>query len=246
MNYPAASVTPLAHIRVVLHRPSHPGNIGSAARAMKTMGLTRLVLVEPRRMPDDEARALAAGAADVLDAARVCASLREALEGAVLAMAFSARTRQLSHAPLDVREAALEAARVARSDEVALVFGNETAGLANSDVLACNRLVHIPSEPGHNSLNLAAAVQVAAYEVRVAATGSGVEPKAIPLATVEDLEQLYEHMERSLRFTGFLDPGKPKRLMERLRRLFARARLEREEVNILRGMLSAWDESRKS
>jgi tRNA/rRNA methyltransferase len=241
MNSPAASVSALARIRVVLHRPSHPGNIGSAARAMKTMGLTRLVLVAPRRMPDDEARALAAGAADVLERALVCATLEEALEGAVLAMAFSARTRQLSHAPLGVREAALEAAAVAQ--EVALVFGNETAGLANSDVLLCNRLVHIPGERSHNSLNLAAAVQVAAYEIRMAAVGAAMPVKPVELASLEDLEQLVQHLERSLRATGFLDPGKPKRLMERLRRLFARARLEREEVNILRGMINAWDES---
>ncbi len=242
MNSQAANA--LERIRVVLDHPSHPGNIGSAARAMKTMGLTRLVLVAPRRMPDEEAKALATGAVDVLEAARVFGSLREALQGTVLALAFSARRRQLSHAPLGIREAAIEAARTAGRDEVALVFGNEKAGLSNNDVLLCNRLVHIPSDPGYNSLNLAAAVQVAAYEIRMAMLQSELPAGSCEPATLDDLEQLYAHLERSLKATGFLDPGKPKRLMERLRRLFARAGLEREEVAILRGMLTAFDQTR--
>ncbi len=242
MNPQAANA--LARVRVVLDHPSHPGNIGSAARAMKTMGLTRLVLVAPRRMPDEEAQALATGAIDVLEGARVCASLREALEGTVLALGFSARRRQLSHAQLGVREASLEAARAAASAEVALVFGNEQAGLSNSDVLLCNRLVHIPSDLDYSSLNLAAAVQVAAYEMRMALGQRKLHTGAGEPATLDDLEQLYEHLEESLRATGFLDPGKPKRLMERLRRLFARAGLEREEVAILRGMLNAYDQAR--
>ena len=208
---------------------------------MKTMGLTRLVLVAPRRMPDDESRALAAGAIDVLENARYCDSLREALDDAALAFAFSARPRQLSHLPLDVRAAAAQAVQSAQDEEVALVFGNETAGLENSDVLLCNRLVHIPTA-GHASLNLAAAVQVAAYEVRRAAVGGEASPRGSVPADVEEVERFYDHLERSLRLTGFLDPGKPKRLMERLRRLFARSQLEREEVNILRGMLSAFEE----
>ena len=239
----------LEHIRVVLHRPSHPGNIGSAARAMKTMGLTRLVLVAPRRMPDESARALAAGGLDVLERAAFCESLREALAGASIAFAFSARARELSHGGIDPRTAAAEAIEVAQREEVALVFGNETAGLSNADVLICNRLVHIPSDERHGSLNLAAAVQVAAYELRTAALAAERAPGHIDaaretkLAEIEELERFYDHLDASLRRTGFLDPGKPKRLMERLRRLFGRARLEREEVNILRGMLSAWDEA---
>jgi len=238
----------LERIRIVLHRPSHPGNIGSAARAMKTMGLTRLVLVAPRRRPDESARALAAGGLDVLERATFCDSLRDALAGASIAFAFSARTRDLSHDGIDPRTAAFEAIELAQSEEVAVVFGNETAGLSNADVLMCNRLVHIPSDEHHGSLNLAAAVQVAAYELRMAALaaepvhGDTDRRGALRLADIEELERLYGHLEASLGRTGFLDPGKPKRLMERLRRLFGRARLEREEVNILRGMLSAWDE----
>ena len=239
----------LERIRIVLHRPSHPGNIGSAARAMKTMGLTRLVLVSPRRVPDESARALAVAGVDVLERATYCESLREALAGASVAFAFSARTRELSHGGLHPRAAAAEALQAAQRDEVALVFGNETAGLSNADVLMCNRLVHIPSDERHGSLNLAAAVQVAAYELRLAALAAQPAPaqsdgtQDMSLADIEELERFYGHLEASLRRTGFLDPGKPKRLMERLRRLFGRARLEREEVNILRGMLSAWDEA---
>ncbi|MCC6474212.1 MAG: RNA methyltransferase [Burkholderiales bacterium] len=234
-------------VQVVLHRPSHPGNMGAAARAMKAMGLTRLTLVAPRRPPDREARALAAGAGDVLACARLCASLDEALLGTSLAIAFSARSRELSYRPIDVRAACVEASSVARGAQVALVFGNETAGLTNADVLKCHRLAQIPSDPVHGSLNLAAAVQIAAYELRIAAFACSaenppVEAQAPGLATAGELERLYAHLESSLRETGFLDSGKPKRLMERLRRLFGRAGLEGAEVNILRGMLSAWDE----
>ena len=233
-------------IRVVLHRPSHPGNIGAAARAMKTMGLSRLVLVEPRRFPDHDADALAVNAADLLAQAKVCASLPQALEGVVLAVAFSARGRDLSHAPLAVRAAAAEAVALAASDEVALVFGNETAGLANEDVLLCNRLAHIPTVSDFSSLNLAAAVQIVAYEVFLAASVESLAAERklagrAELASIEQVEHFYAHLESSLGQTDFLEPGKPKRMMERMRRLFGRAGLQREEVNILRGMLTAWD-----
>jgi len=238
----AVSAQILSQLRVVLHRPSHPGNIGAAARALKTMGLARLVLVSPRHFPHAQADALAAGALDVLRTARVCASLDEALSDAVLAIAYSARPRELSHSALDARAAAAEAAQAARHGEVALVFGNETAGLANEDVLKCNRLAYISTDPHYSSLNIAAAVQVAAYEVRMAVLAPGRLEPAGNLAPIEEVERLYDHLEQSLRATGFLDPGKPKRLMERLRRLFGRSGLEREEVNILRGMLGAWDE----
>jgi tRNA/rRNA methyltransferase len=239
----------LDRVRVVLHRTSHPGNIGAAARAMKTMGLSRLVLVSPKRFPDGEADTLSVGAQDILQAARVCDSLDEALSGAAVAIAFSARSRDLSHPPLDPRAAAAEAIATARQNEVALVFGNETAGLANEDVLRCNRLAHIPADPRYSSLNLAAAVQVITYEVRMAALAgeaSGASPqRSADLAPIDEVERFYAHLETSLGATGFLDPGKPKRLMERLRRLFGRAGLEREEINILRGMLSAWDDPRR-
>jgi tRNA/rRNA methyltransferase len=236
---------PLSRIRVVLVEPAHPGNIGAAARALKTMGLSRLVLVRPKSFPHREARALASKALEVLDGARVCATLEEALAGTALSVAMSARGRDLSHPMLDARAAAGEVAGCARDAEAAIVFGHETAGLSNEDVLKCSRLACIPADPGYSSLNLAQAVQVMAYEVRRAALDPAAArpPERSPdYATHEEIESFYAHLEASIVGSGFLDPNNPRRLMERLRRMFGRARLEREEVNILRGLLSAWDE----
>lgn len=240
---------PLDRVRIVLASPSHPGNIGAAARALKVMGLRRLVLVRPERFPDREADARAAHARDLLARAHVCASLEEALSGAALAYALTARPRDLSHAPLDPRSACAEAVAAASGDraEIAFVFGNETLGLSNEEVLACNRLVHIPSDPEHGSLNLAAAVQVMCWELRMAAF-SGRPPaaraarEAGALASLDEIEGLFRHWEQSVYRSGFLDPAEPKRLMGRIRRLFGRTGLERQEVAILRGMLRAWDE----
>ena len=232
---------PLSRIRVVLSRPSHPGNIGAAARAMKTMGLARLHLVRPKSFPHADARAMASGALDVLHSARVCATLDEALTGTSFSVALSARERELSHPPLDAREAAKELVRAARRDEVALVFGNETVGLSNKEVMRCSRIARIPADPGYASLNLGQAVQVMAYEVRMAALVPGAMPPKIEPATHEEIENFYAHLERSLYASGFLHPRYPRRLMDRLRRLFAKARLEKVEVNILRGMLTLWD-----
>jgi tRNA/rRNA methyltransferase len=235
----------LSRIRMVLVEPSHPGNVGAAARALKTMGLSRLVLVRPGSFPHREARAMAVGALDVLEAARACATLDEALAGTVLSVALSARSRDLSHPVLDARAAAAEIARCADSGEAAIVFGNETAGLSNEEVLRCARLACIPASPEYSSLNLAQAVQVMAYEVRMAVMEAGRPGEdGAEYARHEDIENFYAHLERSATASGFLDPHAPRRLMERLRRLFGRARLEKEEVSILRGMLAAWDEPR--
>jgi tRNA/rRNA methyltransferase len=239
-------VETLARIRVVLVQTSHPGNIGAAARAMKTMGLSRLVLVRPRHFPDPEATALATGAQDLLERAVVCDTLDQALGGAVFSVALSARERVLSYPALDARAAAAQVVRYTAQADTALVFGHETAGLSNDEVLKCSALAHIPANPDYSSLNLAQAVQVMAYETRLAATGP--IPAAAPeeeLARHEDVEHFFEHLEASIVGSGFLDPFAPRRLMERLRRLFGRARLEKEEVNILRGMLAAWDERGK-
>ena len=248
----------LSRIRVVLVRPSHPGNIGAAARAMQTMGLSKLVLVDPQRFPDPEAMAMAANATAVLDDAEVCTVLDDALRGTVLQVAFSARSRALSHTPLTPREAAgvlldtLAAmpAAAAEPADVAVVFGNETYGLSNEEVMRCNRLASIPTDPDSTSLNLAASVQVACYELRMAALErdgrQGVVRAAaaegIELARHEDVERFLAHLEASLYKSGFLQEGNPRRLLERMRRLFSRAGLQVEEVNILRGMLTLWDE----
>ena len=233
----------LARVRIVLVRTTHPGNIGAAARAMKTMGLARLALVDPRRFPDPQAEAMATGADDVLAAAHVCATLDEALAGTTLAIALTARRRELSHLALDAREAAgLAAAESAQGGEVALVFGTEISGLANDEVIKCQRVAHIATSPTYSSLNLAAAVQVMAYELHVAASGPAVpDNQRFDAATFEDIESFYAHLERNAVASGFLEPANPGRLMERLRRLFGRTRLEREELNLLRGILTAWD-----
>jgi tRNA/rRNA methyltransferase len=232
----------LDRVRVVLARPSHPGNIGAAARAMKTMGIADLRLVAPRRAPGEEARALAAGAADVLDRARTCERLEEALAGSVLAAGFSARARDLSHPLHALRAAAPEILAAAAEGPVALVFGNETSGLSNEEMGHCGLQVSIPANPGCASLNLAAAVQVACYEL-----ASTARTFALPhageheSATSEDVEALVEHWRSAMVEGGYLDPAQPGRLMERLRRLLARAGLERSEVKFLRGMLAAFE-----
>ena len=230
----------LSGIRVVLVRTSHPGNIGSAARAMKAMGLASLVLVAPQRFPDPQADALATGAADLLGHARVVATIGEAIEDCAVAYALSARVREWGPAQLGVREAAAAALADAARGPVAFVFGNEAAGLSNEELLACQVHVRIPTDPVWSSLNLAQAVQIVAYELRVADTGGALSaPRAEPPATVADLEGLYAHLERASLASGFLDPASPGRLRERWRRLFARARPEREEINIMRGLLKA-------
>ncbi|HEY9381352.1 MAG TPA: RNA methyltransferase [Burkholderiales bacterium] len=236
----------LAHVRVVLSHTTHPGNIGAAARAMKTMGLTRLYLINPKHFPDPQADAMASGAGDVLANAQVCTSLDEALAGTQLAIAVTARRRDLSHIASDARDAAQLLVAEATVHETALVFGTEMSGLSNEEVLKCQRLAHIPAHPGYSSLNLAAAVQVCAYEVRMAALGAPVIDNArFEPAAFEDIERFYAHLQHSLTDSGFLDPANPKRLMERLRRLYGRARLEKEEVNILRGILTAWDQNHR-
>lgn len=236
----------LGRIRIVLSHPTHPGNIGAAARAMKTMGLSRLVLVNPHRFPDPQATAMAAGADDVLNSARVCASLDEALQGTRLALAVTARKRDLSHPAADARDAAVLLLDEAVEGEIAIVFGTEMSGLSNEEVLKCQRLAHIDANPEYSSLNLAAAVQVMAYELRRAATGGiRIGADRYEAAVFEDIEGFYAHLEQRLVVSGFLDPSEPKRLMDRLRRLFGRARLEKEEVNILRGILTAWEKPKR-
>lgn len=229
----------LDNIRIVLSHTSHPGNIGAAARAMKTMGLSRLHLVNPKRFPDAAAEAMASGATDVLADAVVCASLDEALQGAVLVVGLTARKRDLSHAMLTLREAAPQILARAGEAPVALVFGTEMSGLSNAELEKCQMLITIPVNPEYGSLNLAAAVQVVGYELRCCAVPASQTTNGFPLATFEEVNRFYEHLERTLIEIDFLDPKHPKRLMTRLRRLFARAALEKEEVNILRGVLKA-------
>jgi tRNA/rRNA methyltransferase len=236
MNKPSA----LGRIRIVLSHTTHPGNIGAAARAMKTMGLSRLVLVRPERFPHADADTLATGATDLLESAVVCDSLDEALEGTVLAIACTARHRDLAHEVVDCREACRRLVAEAAGVEVALVFGTERAGLTTDEVSRCQSIAVIPTNWEYSSLNLAQAVQVFAYELRMSAVGEQVYSQhPSDLATHDEAEGFYRQLEDTFYSTGFLDPKEPKRLMQRMRRMFARARIEKKEVNILRGFLSA-------
>lgn len=233
----------LSRIRIVLVRTRHPGNIGAAARAMLTMGLARLVLVAPARFPDPEAVALAAGADIVLDAAHVVATLDEALAGCALAIGLSARPREFAGRVLALRDAAREAVAHTATGDVALVFGTEMSGLSNDELARCGVAATIPANDEFASLNVAAAVQVAAYELRVTSGAGDVwSAPRFPAATHDEIESLHAHARKTLTALRFLKPDNPRRLLPRLRRLFGRAQLEREEVNILRGILARVDE----
>jgi TrmH family RNA methyltransferase len=231
-------------IRIVLVRPAHPGNIGSAARAMKTMGLTELWLVAPERFPASEAIALAAGAEDVLASARVVAELAPAVAECGLIVGTTARARHLSWRVVEPREAALEIAAAAATSEVAILFGAERSGLENDELRQCHTLLTIPTGTAYTSLNLAMAVQVVAYEVQLALrdrAGADVPGSSalVPLASANDMEKFYEQLEQVLGEINFRDRTGSGYLMARLRRLFNRTVLDQNEINILRGFLTS-------
>ncbi|WP_373975459.1 RNA methyltransferase [Chitinibacter sp. SCUT-21] len=243
----------LSKIRVVLSHTSHPGNIGSTARAMKTMGLTDLYLINPKEFPSEVATALASSADDILQNAKVVSSMAEALEGTTMQVALTARRRELSQplqTPRQIAPEIITTARKAAAEQisnVALVFGAETSGLTIDELSMCSDRVTIPTNPNYSSLNLSQAVQVLTYELRTSCFETDwVDVQHLQedrdLATHESLEKLFEHMEEVLLKIGFLRPHAPKRLMPRLRRLYVRAELEREEVDILRGILKATTE----
>jgi TrmH family RNA methyltransferase len=225
-------------VRIVLCRPQHPGNIGSAARAMKTMGLTDLRLVRPERYPAPESQWMATNAQDVLSKSVLHENLKDAVSDCVAAFALSARPREWSTQVLDARAAAARATELA--GPVAFVFGNEQAGLTNEEMLACQYLVHIPANPEFSSLNLAQAVQVVCYELFLISRREKKQARMEMRATVADLEGLYGHLEQAAVQSEFFDPNSGSKLRTRWRRLFSRVPdLEREEVNILRGLLNA-------
>jgi tRNA/rRNA methyltransferase len=242
MNLPQTSTSLFDRLRFVLVETSHPGNIGAVARAMKTMGFSQLILVNPR-FPDatvqEEAIAFASGAQDILTNARIVGSIDAALDGCNFAAALTARLREFSPPLATPRSLA---AQLAVDDRLnaALVFGNERYGLPNDAVEKCNVLINIPANPDYSSLNLAQAVQVLAYECRLAACGDALPTTAIGFqgdaAGVAQIDGMYTHLEQALVAIDFLDPDNPKKLMPRLKRLFSRTQLETEEVNILRGI----------
>ena len=237
----AVNGSALHRLRIVLVEPTHPGNIGATARAMKAMGLDRLCLVAPARFPSAEATARAAGADDVLHEARVVDFVDEALTGCGLVLGTTARTRRIEWPVIDVREGARRAVAQAAETPVAVLFGRERSGLTNAEIDRCHALIRIPATARFSSLNVAAAVQIVAYEMRLAACGASVVPAdpESPSATADELEGFYRHLEATLVRIGYLDPAAPKLLMRRLRRLFSRAGPDRAEINILRGILTA-------
>lgn len=239
------------HQRFVLVQPSHPGNVGAAARAIKTMGFARLFLVNPEQRAihlDPLALAMASGADDVLKQALIVDSIEQALTGTTLAIALSARPREFGP-PTDTPRMAAEYMATFNHDannEVAWIFGNERYGLPNHIVECCQRLVHIPANPEYSSLNLAQAIQLIAYEARIALQAINTQAdhllkKTDPInrASNQDIEAMFTHLEQALVALRFLNPEQPKKLMPRLRQLFARSHLEVEEVNILRGIAKA-------
>jgi TrmH family RNA methyltransferase len=235
-------VIPLASkIRIVLVGTTHPGNIGATARAMKTMGLSQLYLVRPKQFPCAEATARASGADDLLARARVSAHLDHALADCTLVCGASARSRTIAWPALEARACAAAVVSEALQGSVAVVFGPEHSGLSNEDLERCHYLVQIPTDPDYRSLNLAAAVQLVCYEIFLAARGETppTDAGASLYATADEMERFYHELERALTSSGFLDPSNPRKLMRRLRRLFNRARPDKQEYNILRGMLRA-------
>ena len=231
-------------IRIVLVGTSHPVNIGSAARAMKTMGLESLWLVAPERFPAPEATMLAAGADDVLQQARIVPDVQSAIADCGLVVGTTSRGRHLPWRVVEPREAALEIAAVAPSSAVAILFGNERTGLENEHVQQCHTLLTIPTGTAYTSLNLAMAVQVVAYEVCLAVrdradTGPVRGEEPVPLASAADMEKFYQQLEQVLNEIDFRDRTNSGHLMARLRRLFQRTILDQNEMNILRGILTA-------
>ena len=234
-------------IRIVLVEPSHPGNIGAVARAMKNMGLDQLVLVSPRQFPHSEAIARASGAGDVLANARVVSTVSEALAGCGFIVATTSRERDQYFRVADVRDAAQRVLSESRRGPAAVLFGSERAGLSNAQLEAAHLLIRIPASDAYPSLNLAMAVQIVAYEL-FCARGVQIEtaPAAGPLADPAEMERLYEHLSQVLEEIDFRDRTRGgTHLMARLRRLFQRAALDRNEVNILRGILTAVQSRRR-
>ena len=241
------------NVRIVMVSTSHPGNIGAAARALKTMGLSRLYLVAPEQYPCMEATWRSAGAADVLADAVVVDTLEEAINGCALVLGASARQRRIPWPVIDSREGGAAIARQAQTEQVAVVFGREDRGLSNEELQLCNYHIEIPANEEYGVLNVASAVQVVCYEIRyalLASTSKQSESKKIEmpiklvrwderLATSKELAYFFEHMQKTLELLEFYEPDNPRQLMTRLRRLFMRSQVDHLELNILRGVMTA-------
>ena len=232
------------NIEFVLVEPSHPGNVGAAARAIGTMGFKNLVLVKPTKHPHPESRARSSGALDILLDARVCGTLEEAIADSSLVIGTTARQRRIS-VPIDsIHECTQSIFESSLKQKVSIIFGPETSGLSNNDIDRCNRLVYIPTGEIHSSLNLSMAVEVIAYQLNLAFFGLEEGQETRDLASGKEMELFYEHLEDVLLETGFLNPTNPKQLMRRLKALFNRAQLDDNEVNIMRGILTSYQKPR--
>ena len=230
-------------IRIVLVNTSPPGNIGGVARATKHMGLSRLYLVEPRQYPHEQAEWRAASAADVLEGAVVTESLEEAIADCQFVVGTSARGRRIPWPLLDPRQCAERMSIASDSEQVAVLFGREDRGLTNDELKVCNLHLNIPTSADYSSLNLAMAVQVVCYELRMLLDAPSLPQSEdaewdTPFSTRENMERFYTHLEETLVDIEFLDPAAPRQLMSRLRRLYSRVRLDEMELNILRGILT--------
>lgn len=233
--------TDLKNIRIVLIETSHPGNIGATARAMKTMQLSDLALVSPKIFPSAECTARATGADDILQQAKVHHSIESAIKDCSIIYGTTARERSIEWPVLNPAEAAEEIIQSDKQSNIAILFGREQSGLKNEEMDLCHRAIRIPANPEYSSLNIASAVQIICYEIQARSLQYSDIPETelkTPLATHEEMERLYEHMQETMTQIGFFDPKKPRRLMRRLKRLFNRAQLDNNELNILRGFLA--------
>jgi TrmH family RNA methyltransferase len=234
----------LSNIRIVLIRTSHPGNIGSTARAMKTMGLSDLCLVNPKKFPDPQANIMSSSAEDILEQATLADSLQQAVADCHVVIGTSARhLRTLSWDTFDSRHCGqFVAEQLANSKKVALIFGRERSGLSNEELSFCHHLVHIPTNSDYSSLNIASAVQILSYECRMGSTDSKESSHQLDeeLISNKEMEGFYQHLEKALIEVEFLDPENPRYLMPRLRRMYGRIAVTRSELSLLRGMLSAF------
>lgn len=230
-------------IRVVMINTSHPGNIGAAARVMKNMGLTRLYLVNPKLFPNAEATSMASGADDLLARAVVCDSFEQALEGCHLVLGSTARERKIQHDFIDARESAELAVKESENHEVALVFGRERTGMTNEEIGLCHKLINIPTNPDYQSLNVASAIQIVSYELKMALDAmdnqaASLKERKIDYASSDAMEGFYQHLQQTLIEIDFLNTQQSPQLMSKLRHLYNRSRLTPEELNILRGILT--------
>jgi tRNA (cytidine32/uridine32-2'-O)-methyltransferase len=242
--------TILNKIKIILVGTTHPGNIGATARAMKTMGLSQLVLVSPKIFPDAEATARASGADDILAAAIIHQTFSDSISDCHFVFGTSTRNRSIPwplHSPAQAADLTMD--MIENDSTIAIVFGRESSGLANEELELCNAMIQIPTEAGFSSLNIASAVQIISYEMRKKALEKSPDPEEltekIPLATLEQIQQLYEHLQQCLIDIGYFDPAKPRRLMRRLKRIINRSQFDANEYNIARGILTAAQEAAK-